>query len=95
MMDALADGRRRELLFDVSERESRDDSQVSIVAPDDDVDAVGHLVSMKYTHLPKLDTYGFIEWDETHHEVTKGPDFDQIRPMLEFLEDHQNELPAI
>lgn len=41
-------------------------------------------------HLPKLDEYGFIDWDRETHIVTKGRRFDEIRPFLEQLDGHQN-----
>ncbi|WP_226003984.1 DUF7344 domain-containing protein [Natrinema salinisoli] len=42
-------------------------------------------------HLPKLAEYGFVEWDRDEHVVTRGPRFDDVRPVLEFLEGQQNE----
>jgi len=34
-----------------------------------------------------------LEWDRRNHEVVKGPNFEAIRPLLELLDDHQDELP--
>jgi hypothetical protein len=48
---------------------------------------------MRHVHLPKLVEYGFVVWDEDEHEVEKGPNFDEIRPVLELLNDHAEELP--
>ncbi|WP_436927670.1 hypothetical protein [Halosimplex amylolyticum] len=49
---------------------------------------------MQHVHLPKLADYRFIEWNQGTHEVTKGPKFDEIRPLLELLDDREDELPA-
>lgn len=49
---------------------------------------------MQHLHLPKLADYEFIEWNKDTHEVTKGPKFDEIRPLLELLATHEDELPA-
>ena len=45
------------------------------------------LLRMHYVHLPKLVDYGFVEWDRDAHVVTKGPRFDDLRPILELLTD--------
>ncbi|WP_290815370.1 hypothetical protein [Halovivax sp.] len=40
-----------------------------------------------YIHLPKLEKYGFIEWQCDTRTVTPGHRFDQLRPYLEVLVD--------
>lgn len=52
------------------------------------------LVEMEHVHLPKLVEYDFIERDEAANEVSKGEAFAEIRPLLELLADHEDELPA-
>lgn len=42
-------------------------------------------------HLPKLVEYGFAEWDRDTEIVTKGPQFDEIRPFLELLDDQRDD----
>ncbi|WP_246983352.1 DUF7344 domain-containing protein [Halorientalis marina] len=93
MVDALADVQRRKLLVALLEHNPQDDSAVVIADSESESDAVERLVSMQHVHLPKLTDYGFIEWDEDTHEVMKGPNFDEIRPLLELLDDHEDELP--
>lgn len=93
MVDALADVQRRKLLIALLEHNPQDDSAVVIADSESESDAVERLVSMQHVHLPKLTDYGFIEWDEDTHEVMKGPNFDEIRPLLELLDDHEDELP--
>jgi predicted transcriptional regulator len=94
MVDALADVQRRKLLIALLEHNPQDDAPVVIADSDSESDAVERLVTMQHVHLPKLADYGFIEWNEETHEVTKGPKFDEIRPLLELLDDHEDELPA-
>jgi predicted transcriptional regulator len=94
MVDALADVQRRKLLVALLEHNPQDDTPVVIADSESDADAVERLVTMQHVHLPKLADYGFIEWNEETHEVTKGPKFDEIRPLLELLDDHEDELPA-
>ena len=94
MVDALADVQRRKLLVALLEHNPQHDTPVAIADSESESDAVERLVTMQHIHLPKLAEYGFIEWNEETHEVTKGPTFDEIRPLLELLSNHEDELPA-
>lgn len=93
MVEALADVQRRKLLVALLEHNPQDDAPVVVADSDSDADAVSRLVQMNHVHLPKLADYGFIEWDKENHEVMKGPKFDEIRPLLKLLENHEDELP--
>lgn len=46
---------------------------------------------MHLVHLPRLVGYDFVEWDRDARLVTKGPRFDEIRPVLELLEARRDE----
>lgn len=93
-LDALAHVQRRKLLVALLEHNPQDDAPVRIVESEDEHDTVQRLVKMEHTHLPKLEKYGFIVWDRERNEVSKGPNFAEIRPLLELLDDHGDELPA-
>lgn len=45
------------------------------------------LLRLQVVHIPKLVEYGFIEWDQEERVVTKGPRFDEIRPLVKRLAD--------
>lgn len=92
-LDALAHVQRRKLLVALTDHNPQDDSPVVIDDSEGEVEALERLTTMHHVHLPKLVEYGFVEWDEEHNEVSKGPDFDEIRPLLELLDDHADELP--
>ena len=47
-------------------------------------------VSMHHIHLPKLAEYGFIEWNQDDNLVVQGPRFDEIRPHLKLVAEHQD-----
>ncbi|ELY36447.1 DUF7344 domain-containing protein [Natronorubrum tibetense] len=47
-------------------------------------------VSMHHIHLPKLAEYGFIGWDLDHNLVAQGPRFDEIKPHLRLLAEHED-----
>lgn len=49
------------------------------------------LLRTHFVHLPKLVEYGFAEWDRDTEIVTKGPQFDEIRPFLELLDDQRDD----
>lgn len=94
MVDAVAHVQRRKLLVALLDHNPQDDSPVVIADNESEGDAVERLISMNHVHLPKLEEYGFIDWDEDRNEVSKGPMFEEIRPLLELLYDHADELPA-
>ncbi len=93
IVEAMAHIQRRKLLLALLEHNPQDDEPVIIADSDSEADAVGRLISMNHVHLPKLVEYEFIEWDKETHEVIKGPQFDEIRPLLELLDDNEDELP--
>lgn len=45
-------------------------------------------------HLPLLQDAGFVEWDPETGEISKGPNFEEIEPFLQLIQDHSDELPA-
>ena len=51
------------------------------------------LLSFYHEHLPKLEDLGFVNADPDHHAVTRGPRFEEIKPLLELLDTYQDRLP--
>lgn len=51
-------------------------------------------VEMHHRHLPKLEAAGYIVWQKDEHIVVRGPDFDEIEPILELFEANADELPV-
>jgi hypothetical protein len=93
MLDALSDIERRTLLVALLEHNPQDDSPRVIGDGENGRDTVGELVRMDHGHLPKLAEYGLIEWDRENDEVHRGRAFGEIRPLLELLDSHRDELP--
>ncbi|MDS0473702.1 transcriptional regulator [Natrinema sp. 1APR25-10V2] len=94
IFDALSDVKRRRILVHMLSHNPEDDSKLYIVddgASDEELRQL--LVEMEHTHLPKLEEYGFIDWDKDKGKVTKGPNYDVIKPILELMLNHQDELP--
>jgi hypothetical protein len=92
-LGALSNVHRRRLLVELLGPNPRDDSPVEAVADTSQREAAAHLISMRHAHLPKLAEEGFIQWDQANGDVFKGPNFDEIRPLLELLVEHESELP--
>lgn len=92
MLDALAHVQRRKLLTSLLEHNPQDDTPAD-VGDWSDVTTAEREIEMAHHHLPKLEEQGYVEWDRRTHDVVKGPDFEEIRPLLELLVDHEDELP--
>ena len=92
-LDELAHVQRRKLLVSLLAHNPQDDTPAVVGKPDDESESLDRFVEMKHVHLPKLVEYGFIEWDQEADEVHKGPKFDEILPLLELLDAHEDELP--
>lgn len=86
-LDAVQHKDRREVLFALLEGEQWQPA-------DGDGDRIGEPsipANLYHRHLPKLAEMGLIEWDRETHWVTHGPEYDRLRPLLEFLSDHYDE----
>lgn len=52
------------------------------------------LVVLNHSHLPALDEASYIDWNNAANTIRRGSRFEEIRPFLELLNDHQNEIPG-
>lgn len=50
-------------------------------------------VQLLHAHLPKLEDYGYITWNESEKTISEGPRWGEIEPILELIYTHLNELP--
>lgn len=103
--DTLVDPVRRYVLCYLDEQEAPDsfDRLVTRGAAwhtDSNSDAVDDatLTEMRTTlyhrHLPKLAEAGYIEWNRDTDTIRRGPNFDEIGPVLRLMADHEDELPT-
>lgn len=94
-LELLSNHYRRRLLVALLDHNPQDDADTHIpdhiVLEDDDLESVQ--LRMNHIHLPKLEEAGFIEWSPGANEVRKGPRFGEIRPLLELMVNHADELP--
>lgn len=83
--EALTRAERRKLLFALLESESTDEPRVDLESFVAEGDREVSSVSMHHVHLPKLEAMGFVETDRDRQYVKRGPDFEEIEPLLRIL----------
>jgi hypothetical protein len=50
-------------------------------------------LTLEHTHLPKLADTGYITWDRLADEISQGPQFPEIEPLIELFRTHPDSLP--
>lgn len=94
LFKALANVHRRRLLVALLDHNPQQDT---VDLPEDAHRGDEALEALRqelfHHHLPKLEEAGFIRWNRDAGDVMKGPRFDEIRPLLELMRDHADELP--
>lgn len=88
--DALADDHRRNLLVALREENPQDAAVHGSTDGDPGSLKTARRVetTMYHTHLPKLVDYGYIEWDTGTGEIVKGPQFEELQPLLDCLDEY-------
>ena len=93
-LEALSNPYRRQLLLALLLENPQDDTDRDPLDLLADVDEPAVIETrLHHVHLPKLESMGFIEWDRESGAISKGPEWDQIAPLLELIADHRDELP--
>ncbi|APX95258.1 DUF7344 domain-containing protein [Natronorubrum daqingense] len=89
LFEVLSNVQRRRILFTLVEGSET----VNLDSPPDSFDErTRSTIEQQHVHLPKLADYGFIEWHERDRLVEKGPRFDEIEPLLQYLLSQQDSL---
>lgn len=52
------------------------------------------IVQLRHNHLPRLERVGVIAWDREAMWIARGPEFVEIEPLLELLDDNPEALPG-
>lgn len=89
VFEALASEQRRRILFALLDEPLEVDGG-SLTGERELPDTV--LLERRHIHLPKLADYGFVRWRPEKNVVEKGPQFEEIDPVLESLAAHQPRL---
>lgn len=94
VFNALTNRYRRRLLVALLQHNPQSDA---LTLPDDalasDEPSEELEIEFYHVHLPKLEEQGFIEWERGTHTVSTGAAFEGIRPLLELMDEHSDELP--
>lgn len=90
---ALADAHRRRLLTRLVEDSPRPEVAVLKEMAESRAEVEKPQLRMYHVHLPKLEDWGFVEWDRDDHVVTAGPNFGEIRPVVELLQEYETKRP--
>jgi hypothetical protein len=77
---------RRRVLRAVAAHNPRDEAEVSR-SEDDTTVADDVAIELYHVHLPKLAEAGYIEWDREKATIWRGPNFDEIAPLLDAVGD--------
>lgn len=87
---ALADPERRQLLLALADQHPQSVRSLDYLddSPSEPMKNEEHRqLLMQHGHLPMLEAAGFIEWHENGRELTRGPNFDVLRPLIEYLDE--------
>lgn len=90
VFDSLRSRRRRLVLLLL--KQGTVETEADLVLRGDE-EAESAEIDLRHNHLPKLADAGYIDWDPDSGEITKGPRFDEIEPLVELIENHADELP--
>lgn len=90
---ALADRTRRDLLFRLATLPPAESVALDELVSDRDRPAQAR-VQLLHVHLPKLEDLGLVAWERDRDEVRRGPDFHEVRPVLDLLDDNRSVLPG-
>lgn len=71
----------------------QDDIPVGSDDPEPEGEELEVLLDFQNYHLPRLEAKGFIDYDREDNVVTKGAHFVEIKPVLELIDEHRDELP--
>jgi hypothetical protein len=93
-LHALSNPYRRQLLVALLEhnpQEGNDRDPLDLLSGTEEAEVLES--ELIHKHLPKLEEMGYISWDRTTNKIKKGPEWDDIAPVLKLMHDHQDELP--
>lgn len=93
-LDALASPYRRQLLLAMLAANPQADSDVDPLDILDDPETSDVTeAQLVHTHLPKLEAMGVVDWDRETGNISKGPEWERVAPLLVLIDDHREELP--
>ena len=95
--DVLSDSRRRDILEAVADHNPRDVDEFTsggvASADENGADPERVRTELHHVHLPKLAAQGYVEWDPNAETIRRGPNFDDIAPLLRLLGEYRERSP--
>ncbi|ELY68477.1 hypothetical protein C489_07240 [Natrinema versiforme JCM 10478] len=77
------------------DRRSLEADPISLdIPPNSTGDGADSVLKRQHVHLPKLDEFGFVDWNPEANTVEAGVRFEEIRPALELLRNNRETLPV-
>lgn len=92
-LDSLSHRPQRQLLVSLSHNNPQDDTPFDSEKPEFQHEELESLFDLRHFHLPEMEDKGFVEYDREDNLITKGPNFDEIEPLVELIDRHSDELP--
>ena len=90
--DALGDQARRHILVLLLDHNPVKQSEV--VAKNDPREDEKLEIQLIHTHLPRLDDMDYIGWNRDHGTIVKGPNWEEIEPVVRLLSDNRERIPS-
>ncbi|WP_335998898.1 DUF7344 domain-containing protein [Halorientalis halophila] len=92
LFSVLSDETRRHVLTTIAECSPREASEFTPDELRSDENAAQRFESELYhRHLPRLDAAGVVSWDREADAIRRGPNFEEIRPLIELVSEREDE----
>lgn len=92
-LSALSHRPQRRLLVELLHHNPQDDTPIDSGDPEFGDEELESLFDLRHYHLPELESKGFIDYDRNNHNIIRGPNFEEIKPLLQLIDRHLDELP--
>ncbi|TYT61620.1 hypothetical protein [Natrialba swarupiae] len=89
--EALGDQTRRQILLELLDHNPVE--QPEVVTKKDARENEKRELELVHHHLPKLDDMDYIVWNRDKQNIVKGPNWEEIEPIVRLLSDNRERLP--
>lgn len=90
----LSHSTRRRILVTLAADNSRDQEEFESRDFNSETEELERFrTELYHRHFPFLEERGYISWDRDVDIITRGPHFEEVRPLVELMHIHRDELP--
>lgn len=94
VFEALSHSLRRRILTALMTDNPRSEQEFETVEfRPDGAESESIQIELRHGHLPRLEEAGFVDWDERTGRVTRGENSEDVRALLELMDEHAEDLP--